>query len=57
MPLERNASKPTKQLSDKSWRDVEFTGDVPPGATFCHVILGNFDRTNGTFHCRGVSVR
>lgn len=46
-----------KQLSDKSWREVEFKCDVPPGAVFCNVILGNTNKSNGTFDFRGASVR
>ena len=42
---------------DFSWREVEFKCDVPPGAVFCNVILGNTNKSNGTFDFRGASVR
>lgn len=56
LPDPKSASTP-KQLSDKSWREIEFKCDIPQGATFCHVILGNTNNTNGTFEFRGASVR
>lgn len=46
-----------KQLSDKSWQEVDFSIDVPPGATSCDFILGNANNTNGTFDFRGASVK
>jgi hypothetical protein len=54
---ERKSSSQPKTLSDKSWREIEFKCDIPAGATFCHVILGNVNNTNGLFEFRGASVR
>lgn len=54
---ERKASPPPNQLSDKSWREIDFNCDVPPNATSCHVIFGNTGNTNATFDFRNVRVR
>jgi|JI6StandDraft_1071083.scaffolds.fasta_scaffold138883_2 hypothetical protein len=54
---ERKSSDTPKTLSDKSWREIEFKCDIPAGATFCNVILGNVNNTNGIFEFRGASVK
>jgi len=52
-----SSTKPPQDLSAKSWNDIEFTCQIPPGATFCNVIIGNLNSTSGIFEFRGVSVK
>lgn len=46
-----------KDISKKSWGQVDFTCKVPPDASFCSVAFGAGRNGNGTFDFRGVDVR